>query len=113
FGPGPHRAEYVPLVRIAADELLEPMHDRLRGVLDVAGGLLRPLDEDRRQGDPAERVVTLAGDRRDDDRRTRDPGEVRRDGREGGELAEEHNLDVVELFRAWPEIHHESDHLVA
>src|SRR5256885_665400 len=49
FGPGPHGAEYVPLVGIAADELLEAVDDRLRGVLDVVGGLLGPFDEDGRQ----------------------------------------------------------------
>src|SRR5205823_8717163 len=98
FGPGPHRAEYVPLVGIAADELLEAVNDRLCGVLDVMGGLLRPFDEDRRQSDAAESVVAFPRHGRDDDRRSGNPGEVRGDGRERGELAEEHHLDVVELF---------------
>src|SRR5207245_8351310 len=76
LGHGPHRPEDVPLVGIAADELLEPVDDRLRRVLDVARGLPGALDEDRRQRDPPERVVPLAGPRGDDDRPAGDAPEA-------------------------------------
>ena len=89
------------------------MNDRLRRVFDVVSGLLRSLDEDRRQGHAAERVVALSCHGGDDDRRTRDAREVRGDRRERSGLAEEHDLDVVELLRARAQIHHQPDHLVA